>query len=87
LLGPIGGILIDELYSESGRYWYKRGFNPNAVVALFLGILPNVPGFLTTTKILSPDTVPLFISGLYHYAWFVGFFVSGVCYYGLQKKD
>lgn len=101
LLGPIGGILIadyffirkkhlvvEELYSESGRYWYRGGFNPNALWALVLGILPNIPGFLTTIKVIPQDSVPAFISGLYHYAWFVGFGVSASVYYGLQiQKD
>jgi len=99
LLGPIGGILIvdyflirkkvlivDELYSESGRYWYKNGFNPNAVIALFLGIVPNIPGFLTTIKALPESAVPSLISGLYHYAWFVGFIVSGGSYYFFQRS-
>lgn len=100
LLGPIGGILITdyffirkkhlvvtELYSDTGRYWYKHGFNPNAILALLLGVLPNVPGFLTTIKVLPADSIPVFISGLYHYAWFVGFMVSGCIYYGLQAKN
>lgn len=100
LLGPIGGILIadyffirkkhlvvEELYSESGRYWYQGGFNPNALWALVLGILPNVPGFLTTIKVIPQDSVPTFISGLYHYAWFVGFAVSAFIYFTLQAKS
>ncbi|NBY18899.1 nitrate reductase, partial [bacterium] len=99
LLGPIGGILIvdyfilrktvlvvDELYTESGRYWYKNGFNPNAIISLFLGIVPNIPGFLTTIKVLPTSTFPAAISGLYHYAWFVGFAVSGGSYYLLQRQ-
>ncbi len=58
LLGPIGGILIvdyyfirdkqlkvNELYTANGRYWYKSGFNATAIIAMVLGILPNVPGF------------------------------------------
>ncbi len=100
LLGPIGGILIvdyfilrktvlvvDELYTESGRYWYKNGFNPNAIISLFLGIVPNIPGFLTTIKVLPTSTFPAAISGLYHYAWFVGFAVSGGSYYLLQRQS
>ncbi|NBV49966.1 nitrate reductase [bacterium] len=100
LLGPIGGILIadyffirkkhlvvEELYSESGRYWYRGGFNPNALWALVLGILPNVPGFLTTIKVIPQDSVPALISGLYHYAWFVGFAVSASVYFILQAKS
>ncbi|MFM8316227.1 MAG: cytosine permease, partial [Deltaproteobacteria bacterium] len=99
LLGPIGGILIvdyffirkrvlyvSELYSDQGRYWYKNGFNRAAIWALLAGILPNVPGFLTTVKLIPVDSVPPLISGLYHYAWFVGFSVSGLCYYFLQRN-
>jgi NCS1 family nucleobase:cation symporter-1 len=100
LLGPIGGILIadyflirkkvlfvDELYSETGRYWYKNGFNPNAIIALIAGIVPNVPGFLTTIKVIPATSVPVVVSSLYHYAWFVGFIVSGIIYLLLQKQE
>lgn len=100
LLGPIGGILItdyflirkkqlvvEELYSETGRYWYGNGFNPNAIWALVLGILPNVPGFLTTIKLIPADSVPAIIAGLYHYAWFVGFAVSSFVYDILQRRS
>ncbi len=100
LLGPIGGILIvdyflirkkvlvvEELYCDTGRYWYRNGFNPNAIIALLAGILPNVPGFLTTIKVIPSNLVPIFISSLYHYAWFVGFGISGTIYYLLQKRQ
>ena len=76
---------VDELYSEKGRYWFNNGFNPLAVIALIAGILPNIPGFLTTTKILDAGTVPPFINGLYHWAWFVGFAISGLVYWGLSR--
>ena len=58
LLGPVGGILIadyyfirkqtlnaEELYSHKGQYSFTNGFNTYAIIALLLGILPNVPGF------------------------------------------
>ena len=69
-----------------GIYYFNRGYNIAAVVALLCGIIPNVPGFLTTTKIIAIDAVPLWFSGLYHYAWFVGFAVSFVVYYFLMKR-
>ena len=100
LLGPVGGILIvdyyfvrkkqvvvSELYTPNGRYWYRNGFNPLAVVALILGILPNLPGFLTTIGVVDADTFPAFINGLYHYAWFVGLFVGGGIYALLMKNQ
>ena len=79
-------LYVSELYSDKGRYWYKNGFNRAAIWALLAGILPNVPGFLTTVKLIPVDSVPPLISGLYHYAWFVGFSVSGLCYYFLQRN-
>lgn len=93
LLGPVGGIMIAdyyfirkqqlttaELYDPNGIYSFKNGFNPSAIVALLAGILPNVPGFLTTIKLIPQESVPQWVSQLYNYAWFVGFFVSGVVY-------
>ena len=93
LLGPVGGIMIAdyyfirkqqlntiELYQHSGQYNFNNGFNLSAIVALLSGILPNLPGFLVTIKVISRDAVPLWVSQLYNYAWFVGFFVSGVAY-------
>ncbi|MEO6168977.1 MAG: cytosine permease, partial [Chitinophagales bacterium] len=96
----IGGILIadyyfirkqklhvNELYKENGHYTFGNGFNMSAIIALLLGIVPNVPGFLTTVKIISQESVPFWISNLYHYAWFVGFLVSGVTYLIMMRKD
>ncbi len=100
LLGPIGGIMIvdyyflrdreldvEDLYRAGGRYWYRNGFNRAAIWALVLGILPNVPGFLTTAGAIPKESVAPWISGLYHYAWFVGFFVSGSLYFGLMRGN
>jgi len=99
LLGPVGGIMIadyyfirkqqlnvDDLYKHNGQYSFKNGINNSAVVALLLGILPNVPGFLLQVKLISATAFPGWISDLYHYAWFVGFFVSGILYLILMKK-
>ena len=57
-----------------------------AIIALIIGILPNVPGFLTTIGIIGKDAVWHWLSQLYNYAWFVGFFVSGICYLVLMRK-
>ncbi len=78
---------VPVLYKQSGRYGFKNGYNISAIIALLLGILPNVPGFLLTVGLISPGTVPLFVSNLYHYAWFVGFFVSGIIYILLMRRS
>ena len=95
LLGAIGGILIADyfivrktrldlvqLYQRDGAYWYQGGFNPAALVALTVGILPNLPGFLGTIKVM--DVAPFWMK-LYNYAWFVGFFLSGALYIALTR--
>jgi NCS1 family nucleobase:cation symporter-1 len=99
LLGPVGGIMIadyyflrkkelvvEELYQHKGRYGFTNGFNSKAIIALICGIVPNIPGFLLQVKLISSAVFPGWISGLYHYAWFVGLFVSGFLYWILMKK-
>ena len=95
LLGAVGGVLIADyyvvrrtrldmagLYKSAGPYWYVRGFNPLAMVALAIGIAPCAPGFLGTIGAL--DVAPVWIS-LYHYAWFISFGLSAACYVILMK--
>jgi NCS1 family nucleobase:cation symporter-1 len=98
LLGPVGGIMIadyffirkkelklDDLYNHQGIYRYRNGFNRAAVVALLLGILPNIPGFLLQVKLVHAGTFAPWLADLYNYAWFVGLFVSGLLYYFMMK--
>lgn len=98
LLGPICGIMIadyfiyrkrqlvvDDLYRRGGCYRYSGGFSGIAIGALLLSVLPNLPGFLVTIKVLRQTSVaPVFLS-IYHYAWFVGFVLAFILYL-LGKK-
>ena len=99
LLGPVGGIMIvdyyfirkqtlivDDLYNTKGIYSFSNGFNTKAIWALLFGILPNVPGFLLTIKVVDNTVFPAWISSLYSYAWFVGFGISGFIYWVTMKK-
>src|SRR5665647_787585 len=100
LLGPVGGIMIADYYfirkqqlntielsKSKGIYTYSNGFNKAAVIALLSGILPNIPGFLITIKVMPANAVPVWVGHLYNYAWFVGFFVSGIIYFFMMKKE
>lgn len=97
LLGPIAGIVIADyflvrktrlnlaaLYDENAEYSYQNGFNNVAIVALILGVLPNIPGFLSTCGFV--DSVPQIFMTLYTYAWFVGFFISLFIYVVFMPK-
>ena len=46
---------LKGLYNGDGPYWYVRGFNPLAMIALAVGIAPCVPGFLGTIGVLEVD--------------------------------
>src|SRR5437763_6684640 len=93
LLGPIGGILIadyfvwrrralslPDLYRADGEYRYTNGVSIVALIALIIGALPSVPGFLVQVKLLSPDNVAPWLVNLYNYAWFIGFGIAFVAY-------
>ncbi len=94
LLGPIAGILIvdyfflrkceleqDSLFKHGGSY---AAWNSAGLIALVVGILPNLPGFLHAAGAL--DSVPTIFDTLYSYAWFVGLFIAGGLYWALAKK-
>ena len=94
LLGPIAGILIadyffvrkseldaEALFNHKGQY---GAWNWAGIIALIVGILPNLPGFLHAAKIV--ETVPVIFDTIYSYAWFVGLFIAGALYLLLNKK-
>jgi nucleobase:cation symporter-1, NCS1 family len=87
LLGPVLGILLcdyfiirkkelnlTDLYLTDGVYAYSSGFNPAAMISLFLGILLALIGYWLPA-----------VSFLYNLSWFTGFIISFVLYYGLYK--
>ena len=98
LLGPIVGILLadyfvlrrtkldlDGLFKNQGPYTYAGGFNPAAIVAFVLAVLPNIPGFLHQAGAFGDGVIPPFLDTVYTYAWFVGFGIAGAVYLGLMQ--
>ena len=71
---------VAELYRVNGKY---AGVNPAAVIALVLGVLPNVPGFLKSAGFIKGD--PNFFDSIYVYAWFIGFGLSAALYLALSR--
>jgi NCS1 family nucleobase:cation symporter-1 len=71
---------VPALYQHDGEYAYTNGFSVAALVALVIAILPNLPGFLVTVKLLDAASVPAFFVTLYSYAWFVGFGIAFALY-------
>jgi NCS1 family nucleobase:cation symporter-1 len=99
LLGPIAGILIADywlvratrldvegLYRSNGPYAYGNGWNGKALIALALGIAPNLPGFLKAAVPGAFGGVGPLWAGIYQYAWFVGVAVSLTSYAALMRR-
>jgi NCS1 family nucleobase:cation symporter-1 len=96
LLGAIGAVMIADywilrrrqlsladLYKHDGRYAYSGGWNWRAVAAVFIGVIPVLPGFFkaaTTPNFAGIFENPTFIEGLYNYGLFFTFFVAGLAY-------
>ncbi len=93
LLGPVIGIIlvdyflirktelnVEDLYRSNGIY---AGVNPMAIIALVIGVLPNIPGFLANVGLYSGSG---FVVNLYNYAWFIGLGISSLVYYVLMRN-
>ena len=101
LMGALGGILIadywmvrrqqlslPDLFKLDGRYRYSNGYNPRAVLALVLAIIPVVPGFIRAAT--TPGGIvahPNLTDHLYTYAWFVTFVGSFTLYLLLRPNS
>jgi nucleobase:cation symporter-1, NCS1 family len=82
LIGPLFGILIagyyvcarqrvsvDELFTmrTSGRYWFTRGYNPNAVWATVASGGPAIASVLVPKWVTAVD-----LTWMADYSWFIG---------------
>jgi NCS1 family nucleobase:cation symporter-1 len=68
-----------DLYRRDGQY---AGVNKRAVFALFLGVMPNVPGFLVQTGIYQGSGL---LIEMYNYAWFIGLAIAGLSYWAMMR--
>jgi NCS1 family nucleobase:cation symporter-1 len=94
LLGAVAGILIvdyyhvrrtridvPDLYRRQGSgYYYRGGWNPVAVGAFLIGVLPCLPGFLHASLPSAFPHIGAFLDNLYSYAWFVALGLSAAAY-------
>lgn len=90
-IGPLFGILIADFYlikrsqlhvddlfnaTPSGRYWYRGGFNPKAIMAL----LPAVAIGLVISFIPSLHQVA-------NFSWFIGVLLGGGFYRYIARHE
>jgi NCS1 family nucleobase:cation symporter-1 len=94
LLGSVAGILIVDYYhvrrtiidvpalyrEQGGAYCYRGGWNPIAMSAFLIGVLPCLPGFLHASLPGAFPRVSAFLDAVYGYAWFVALGLSAASY-------
>ena len=95
LLGALFGVLIvgyyivskqriwvDDLYTKSpeGRYWFRGGWNPNAIWAVLIGGVPAVLAVLIPTAWSS-----LGIGWISDYSWFIGCGLGFAAFWYLER--
>ena len=78
---------MDALYNEHGEYSYSGGWNMQALMAFIIGVLPCLPGYLAVAGIISKDSVPDFLEGLFSFGWFFSLLVAGIYYYVMAGKQ
>ncbi len=99
LLGAIGAVMIvdywivrkrrldlAELYKPDGIYAYSGGYNWRALIAVLVGVVPVVPGFLNAA--VTPGGIvanPTFLDSLYTYGLFFTFTVAAFSYLVMTK--
>lgn len=85
LIGPLFGILIagyfivarqkiavDDLFTmkPTGRYWYRNGFNPNAVWAIALSGIPSIATVMLPSPLAQMGVID--VTWLSNFSWFIG---------------
>ncbi|MBQ4771218.1 NCS1 family nucleobase:cation symporter-1 [Pectobacterium carotovorum subsp. carotovorum] len=73
-----GKIYVDDLFDATpkGKYWYRNGFNPNAIMAL----IPAVTiGLIITFTPQWRDAA--------NFSWFIGAFLAAGCYRYLARHE
>jgi NCS1 family nucleobase:cation symporter-1 len=95
LIGPLFGVLIADYYrirrehvvvddlftmSESGRYWYKGGYNPDAVWSV------AIAGAISIASVVVPKLTDS-ANWISDYSWFIGCGIGFVVYYVLAGRE
>ncbi|MFT4233600.1 MAG: cytosine permease, partial [Microbacterium sp.] len=87
LIGPLFGLLIagyfvvgrqrikvDDMYtmSEQGAYWYKKGYNTNAIIALVAAAVPTIALAIIPKSIAFAGVDMHGWEAISDFSWFVG---------------
>ena len=100
LIGPLFGILIagyyliskqrvwvDDMYvmDTSGRYWFRNGYNPNAVASVMIGGIPAILVVIVLGQVWhdSPNAI---LSHAGDFSWFIGCGLGFLAFWALERS-
>ena len=101
LIGPLFGILIagyyliskqrvwvDDMFimSPEGRYWFRNGYNPNAVWATVFAGVPAVVSVVVPKLVLDVGATTVDTTWIGSYSWFIGCGLGFLVFYLLEKR-
>jgi nucleobase:cation symporter-1, NCS1 family len=101
LIGPLFGILIagyyicsrqrvwvDDMYvmDTNARYWFRRGYNPNAVAAVLIAGIPTVAFVIISGGIFAGST-NITLHHLGDDSWFLGCGLGFLAFWLLERNN
>jgi NCS1 family nucleobase:cation symporter-1 len=101
LIGPLFGILIagyyicarqrvvvDDMFTmdPNGRYWFRGGFNPNAVWATVAAGVPAMASVLLPKMLIDLGVTTADYSWISDYSWFIGCGLGFVALIALERR-
>ena len=87
LIGPLFGILIagyylvgkqkvwvEDMYTmkPDGKYWFRNGYNPNAVKAVAFSGVVSIASVLIPKALLDSGATTVNATWIGNYSWFLG---------------
>jgi NCS1 family nucleobase:cation symporter-1 len=99
LIGPLFGVLIagyylvskqkvwvDDMFvmNTTGRYWFRNGYNPNAVAATVIGGVPAI-ALVLASGVLFADSENVLLSHGGDFSWFLGCGLGFLAFWLLEK--
>lgn len=101
LIGPLFGILIagyylvgrqkvwvDDMYTmnPSGKYWFRNGYNPNAVKAVAISGVISIASVLVPKILLDSGATTVNATWIGNYSWFLGCALGLVAFWSFEKS-
>ncbi len=102
LIGPLFGILIagyytiskqriwvDDMFTMSpeGRYWFRNGYNPNAVLATLIAGVPAIVSVVLPKLLLDLGATTVDATWLGSYSWFLGCGLGFLAFTALERRQ